>query len=403
MRVAVVAVVLLVALPGRSGAAVLVGLPTNGPSPFGGVFPIGDARPPLISEETTIRVDRDATHTEVEARYRLAGTGEVTEVVLGVPVNGTGDETLSRTIRLSIDGGPEVGCQLEPVGPLEAVPPSASAWCKATLLIPARDGHLLTLRYRGELEYQDGQIARTSHVMQRHLVYPLSSPGYWGGAPARLRVTVDLSEVPGAEITARPDPGRNSGRVLAWTMVGDSPARVRELDVSLTLRWMFGYRDVLLGGARFAESAAASSVLSPASQFAPSHLIDANPLTAWCAGGTGEAWVEVRMPAEDPGEICGVVRVGVVPGPGSAPGRRGARRPAKIRLSACGGARAIVEAPVPQARPEDPSVTDLVTLDLPAHADALSSCLRLTLTPAARGPACLSEVIPFVRCAMPLR
>jgi hypothetical protein len=385
-----VAALVLVSLPGISRAALFAGLPTNGPGPFGGAFPIGEAPVRLAGEETAIRVEGDATHFRVEARYRFSASA-AGSIRFGVPLNGTGDDTLARTIRLAVDGGADVGCDVQPAAVPEGGPLFPSAWCTATLAVSQGDNHLLVLRYRGELDYQDGGFIGSAHALARHLGYPLSAAGYWAGAPAPARVTLDLSAAPGVEVRAQPAP-RSSSPVLAWTFAGDE-AQVRQLDVSFSLRWTFAFE---VRGSAFSASARASSVLEPAAAFAAGNVLDANPLTAWCGSGK-DPWVKIDIPppSED-GLICGVERVAVLLGAGAPSHRRAGRRPTKIRLSICGDDRPIDEARL-GAAPRD-GRTEVVTLDVPRNAPiALGTCLRITLVSPA-GPSCISEIVPAISC-----
>ena len=186
VRLGVLGLVLVVVLPGRAGAGPFYVLGTNRPSPFGGLYPLEPARVRLVSEEVVIRAEGDGTHYQVEARYRLDCLAEATKVSFGVPINGAGDETLARTVRVAVDGGREIGCE-RAAGAAGGATLSPPAWCAATLsLSPGR--HALVVRYPGELVYEDGDFAGGSHVTARHLVHPLATAGAWTGLPGRVRV-----------------------------------------------------------------------------------------------------------------------------------------------------------------------------------------------------------------------
>jgi hypothetical protein len=60
-----------------------------------------------------------------------------------------------------------------------------------------------------------------------------------------------------------------------------------------------------------------------------------------------------------------------------------------------------VKGPRTPAPDGDPN-TAMEVLEVPSGAHVLADCVRITLTPAARGPSCVSEILPFFSCAMPL-
>jgi len=403
-------VAFVVGLSGRAGAGPFYVLGTNRPSPFGGLYPFEPARVHLVSEEVVIRAEGDGTHYQVEARYRLDRLAEATKVSFGVPINGTGDDALARTVRIAADGGREIGCERARPGTTGGGPLSPPAWCAATLAL-GPGLHALVLRYRGELVYEDGDFAGGPHVTARHLVYPLSTAGYWTGLPGRVSVKVDLTRLPGAAVTAKPTPAKTSPRLLAWSFVprGEAARQVRELDVVLSLRWQFRRDDFSDGRPQRLEAAVrASSVLEPAAEHVPRNVTDANPLTAWCADparGTGGSWIELRLPPDaNDRQLCGIVSVSVLPGQGALTGYRAERRPSKLGLSACGDDRPIVEARVSRtAAPGSDPNTAMEVLALPTGAQVLSDCVRITLAPTAGSPACISEILPFFSCAMPQR
>ena len=245
-------------------------LGTNRPSPFGGLFPFEPARVRLVSEEVVIRAEGDGTHYQVEARYRLDRLAEATKVTFGVPINGTGDDGLARTVRVAVDGGREVGCA-RAAGAAGGGTLSPPAWCAATVAL-SPGLHALVLRYRGELVYEDGDFAGGAHVTARHLVHPLSTAGYWTGLPGRVRVKLDLARVPGVAVTAKPNPAKTSPRLLEWSFVpkGEAARQVKEARLSLALRWQFRPRDFADGRPQRSEVAVrASSVLEPSAEHAP--------------------------------------------------------------------------------------------------------------------------------------
>lgn len=427
----------------------------------GGLAPLRDSGIRLVAEDLTVRLRDDGTGYSVVARYVLANAGPPTRVPYAVPLRNLTEScqpfedddcggrpgvpfyrntlaALPGAIKIELAGRrfpcalavpPDIEWQSKPPATARwdaAAMASSAGWCVAELAVPSGPRIPLTLAYDAtfgffdEYRFDTGTAARAPRSLE-YLLFPAS---WWSGRPDRVRMTLEAGRFAGlVEIESPPGFAWNAERTRAsWDLATPDLAALRALRAKVHVGPILEAED--LGHCRRSGrpralfsgelelmppvSVTASSTLAPqaSSTYAPEHVFDGDPTTAWCEGskgpGVGE-WIELRW--NESGDPAGYVLR-----PGYAKDDRtwlANRRVRSFRLAPCD-------------RPADGMVVDLdpdanvAGYRLPSRAaysalrvgsEGLSSvdaegtqCVRLTLLAVTEGKhadACISEFFPL--------
>lgn len=414
----------------------------TGPTVGEGIAPLERTDIALVSEDLVIELEPDARHYRVRARYLLSNPDRAKTVLFGVPVftvNAllTDSEMrprrprslarLGRTVEITA-GGRRTGCRLgKPAAPplVPAPPPSdddpyswhrPDGWCVARVEIPSGTEVPLELRYRGELEFEDGEVSSSSlyNYNERQLWYDFSAAGYWAGRVRQVKVTLRLGELSGSAVQASPPPERTQSGELTWTMTDLDLKTVKPLSISINPHRILEQRQLVAEGATLKRlrARASSTLASPDRRYDPARVVDASASTAWCEGDEGDgrgAWIEVAFaPRRQAGTnmFCGMEGIAIVPGyarPGAYEDNGRVRR---VRLSSCGGDGDPLELDVGELDPLPHGAARLLSTrrgprEVGPGPD-LYGCFRLTLVDVLPGKrhqdTCISALFPVFNC-----
>ena len=342
-------------------------------TPQGGFAPKQQAKIRLMTEDLSIKLDKDLDHYQVTAVYWLNNSGGPTDLHFGVPMQWGGKRTpsiVAKDISFEISGkrsscrAAEVKTAPIPKDDEEEADrmPTGSAWCIGTISIPTGAEIALKMTYRAELEFEDVIYSKSAFKVFDHriLKYPLFPAGYWAGKVERVSVGIDLGPYRRTDLVKFPRGAEISGSNIHWELkdvdLKHAPDLAVELDGSTKLHSLeiANWNAKAPAYARLPLSARASSALrgDATASFDAGHLVDGRSDTAWCSAGSGENdWVEISLPTSEayrlrdnwnsdstgPESRTRLEAIGVVPGlAASANAYQEYSRPKKLLISRCG-------------------------------------------------------------------
>jgi hypothetical protein len=405
------------------------------PTAVGDGAPVERSPVRLVSEDLRLRVDPDRVHYDVQATYTLSNPGTAATVRYAVPVTWGFEEdrpadgdlaAVATGVKLLLDGvavrttyeRAEEGAELTAAPDFDPLP--LSGWCVTTLTV-GPGAHTLSLVYRAELSYMDGETSKSALTGfgERNLLYPLWPAGGWAG-PSKLDVTLELGSLADAVGNLVPAGAKVQGtaRVFHWDTV--DLAKLSGIGARLDIAPFMKHQQIASwnSGSSYAVTATASSTLA-GGKYEAIAAVDGKPDSAWCEGaadtGAGQ-WIELRgRPGSKPAEYCGIEGLGVVPGYAkSADTWVNNGRVKKVKVGACGselGQVVDLGAPDPH-HDRSARVIDLSDMGEPGpeiqalgdrfRQDPLNFCVRVTVLEVQAGTkyadTCLSELALIINC-----
>ena len=417
-------------------------------TPQGGLALKQETKVRLMTEDLSIKLDKDLDHYQVTAVYWLNNTGASTDVNFGVPMQWGGKRTppiVAEDISFEI-GANRISCQPDEVktAPIseenddgsEQVP-TGSAWCIGTFSIPTGPEIALKMMYRAELQFEDLIYSKSAFKVFGHrtLKYPLFPAGYWAGKVERVSARIDLGPYRPRDLLKFPRGAEISGSKIRWELKDVDLKHAPDLEVELDGSAMLHTREIATWNAKAPDyarlplRARASSTLSgdATASFDVKYLLDGRSDTAWCSSDSGDNdWVEISIPKSDayrleerwgsdqagPESHTHLEAIGVVPG--LAAGSNAYQeygRPQKLLISRCGTKpdnplgeidfdsstqfdESAITLPKDSRDYFDPSWEVRKSLDADA-ANGKDPCLRFTITGTTAGRlphTCISEI-----------
>ena len=155
----------------------------------------------LMTEDLSIKLDKDLDHYQVIAVYWLNNTGGPTGLTFGVPMQWGGKRTpsiVAKDISFEISGK-RSSCRAAEVK-ITPIPEenddgseqvrTGTAWCIGTISIPTGAEIALKMTYPAELQFEDMLYSKSAFKVFGHrtLKYPLFPAGYWAGKIERVSV-----------------------------------------------------------------------------------------------------------------------------------------------------------------------------------------------------------------------
>jgi hypothetical protein len=399
----------------------------------------------LVAEDLVIDLEPDARHYRVRARYLLGNPGGAKSVLFGVPFfqadalalrrdtpapeRGPGEGWVSQaqamaTVEITT-GGQRTGCRPgkpprrveRPEGDTAAPLPAPDAWCVARVAIAGGDEVPLELRYRGELEFVDGEVSSSAiyNYGERTLRYDFSAAGYWAGRPREVKVALRLGALAGAPVQSDPPADHATAEELRWSFRDVDLRVAKPLAVLVSPVRLLEQRQILREGVTLRRRRArASSTL--AARYAAASAVDGSAATAWCEGDPGDgqgAWIEVAFEPrrqDRGGPVCAFEGVAVVPGYAKPGAYLDNGRVRRLRVTDCGRSDGGLQLDLGDLDPLPQSAARLLPVrGEPAFTADMHACFRLTILDVEPGrrfhDTCLSAVFPIFNCesiAMPL-
>jgi hypothetical protein len=407
----------------------------TGPTLGHGVAPLERTDVALVAEDLLIEFEPDARHYRVRARYLLDNPGTAKDVLFGVPffraaalamrkemgppqrggARWPSQANAMASVEITV-GGRRKGCHPgSPRTPAslprasDEAPPAPDVWCVARIAIPAGHAVPLELRYRGELEFEDGEVSSSAIQVynERTLRYDFSAAGYWAGHPHELKVSLRLGALAGAPVSADPPAAHSSPEQLDWSFRDVDLRIFKPLTVVVNPVHLLEQRQILSDGAKRRSRARASSTLDP--RHAPAAVTDGSAATAWCEGvegdGVGE-WIELAFAPVRRDEIdrpiCGLEGVALVPGLGRPGAFLDNGRVRRVRITPCGTSDGGVEREIELDSLPTSSARLLSLQSDPAVTPSMYTCVRLTLLEVAPGrrfrDTCVGALFPVFNC-----
>jgi hypothetical protein len=405
----------------------------------GGLVPVEVRDIALLSEDLRIAIADDAQHFDVVATYALSNHGRPRTVTFGVPVVWNDEDpwdgkiegaatrsqdarAMASSIRVS-NFGREQGCTLtDAAAPLDergyGERGMRGVWCTTELAVAAGKS-TVTLRYRGELAFEDSETSKDPLPNRdaRTLYYPLFPAAGWKG-PTRLAVAVDLGPLAGLVDDARPAGAKTRGRTMSWSFERIDLAETRDLTIELAAEPYLAPLDL----ARWNRGASYYKVFAKAASSAlagheVARAADGDGKTAWCEGtrgnGAGE-WIELEVRGTlDEMSSCRVSTPGMIWGYAkSAAVWKANGRLQRVRFGPC-GSTAGWEVDVPRETAFDRAGAQLHQLrwneEMQQVYDTLQKsfrdtgtvCMRMTIVEVRPGKSrdtCVSEFVPLINC-----
>lgn len=289
-------------------------------TPQGGVALKQETKIRLMTEDLSIKLDRDLDHYQVTAVYWLNNPGAATSVNFGVPMQWGGKRTppiVAKDISFEV-GGKRFSCRpaevkTAPISEDEAGPetvPSGSAWCIGTISIPTGPEVALKMTYRAELEFEDDIFSKSAFKRfdYRTLKYPLFPAGYWAGEVERVSVRIDLGPYRPRDLLKFPKGAEVSGSGINWKPEKVDLKHAPDLEVELDGTTMLITREIGTWNseapdyARLPVRARASSTLNGdrTASFDVKQFLDGRSDTAWCSSDSGDNdWIEISIPKSE--------------------------------------------------------------------------------------------------------
>lgn len=437
VRLAPLALILLSSLAWPNGGPVA----WNEPAGAGDGSPLAQSSVALVSEDLKITVGASPDVYDVEASYILSNPGAATTVRYGVPITwGLMEEGEAAAAALqraaagvSIElGGVKQGCKLQKsegspliIGipeQLQVENLAVGAWCVTDLKIPVGKSVPLTLRYRANASYVDGETSKSAlpSWASRDIVYPLFPAAGWAGRPS-LKVRIELGPWADDSKVLHPAGFKRAGTAWTYTSAGADLAGIGAIVARLDVD---SAKQAALISTWNAEPsqwkvplvATASSTLAGGS-YGAGNLVDGRADTAWCEGVEGDGvgqWFELRAaPGTKLSQHCHLQGLAFVPGYAkSQPVFENNNRVRSVALSACGSDQSF-SADLGGERRFD-RASGIISLDEGGIGgvrggivegfikDPSSLCVRLTVTAVDRGAkfqdTCVSEAVALVNC-----